>query len=69
MSAPSPALENLKKQAKYLLKRHREGYYPVCQRIRDGAARFRGIPDKAILARKLALHEAQEIVAKENGFD
>lgn len=62
-------LDNLKKQAKQLVRWHREGYYPVAQRIRTGLPRFRGLDDRAILSEQFGLTDAQELIAREFGFD
>lgn len=64
-----PDFENLKKQAKLIVRRHREGYYPVAAEIRRFLPRFQNVPDAEILAAGLKLSDAQEIVARQNGFD
>lgn len=61
--------ENLKKQAKQIVRWHRAGYHPVAQRIRTGLPRYRQLDDRAILAAPFALAEAQELIACELGFD
>ena len=61
--------DNLKKQAKQLVRWHREGYYPVSQRIRAVLPRYRELDDGAILSRPFALADAQELIARELGFD
>jgi catechol 2,3-dioxygenase-like lactoylglutathione lyase family enzyme len=63
-----PSLENLKKQAKLVVRWHREGYHPVAQRIRHVLPRFRQSSDADILARRFTLSEAQELIAREHGF-
>jgi uncharacterized glyoxalase superfamily protein PhnB len=62
-------LENLKKQAKQYLRWHREGYYPVAAKIRAGLARFRDTSDVEILRSEFQLADAQELVARERGFE
>ena len=62
-------LENLKKQAKQIVRWHREGYYPVAQRIRVALPRFRDVDDAAILSTRFALSDAQELIARELGFE
>jgi catechol 2,3-dioxygenase-like lactoylglutathione lyase family enzyme len=62
-------VDNLKKQAKQLVRWHREGYYPVAQRIRMVLPRYRDLDDRAILDEPFGLTDAQEIVARELGFD
>ncbi len=62
-------LGNLKKQAKQIVRWHREGYYPVAQRIRAGLPRFRAVDDAAILSKPFALGDAHELIARELGFE
>src|SRR5215831_7460893 len=64
-----PDLENLKKQAKLILRWHREGYYPVAAQIRGLLSRFQNVPDAEILAASFKLSDAQEMIARQNGFD
>ena len=47
-----PNLENLKKQAKLILRWHRERHYPVAAQIRGLMPRFLNVPDSEILAAK-----------------
>src|SRR6476620_9739262 len=62
-------LENLKKQAKLILRWHRERHYPVAAQIRRLMPRFLNMPDSEILAAELKLSDAQEMVARQHGFD
>ncbi len=62
-------LDNLKKQAKQIVRWHRAGYYPVAQRIRAGLPRFGGLDDAAILSSSFALSDAHELIARELGFE
>ncbi len=64
-----PNLENLKKQAKLILRWHRERHYPVAAQIRGQLPRFQNMPDSEILAASFKLSDAQEIVARQQGFD
>jgi catechol 2,3-dioxygenase-like lactoylglutathione lyase family enzyme len=64
-----PNLENLKKQAKQYLRWHRERYYPVAARIRAALPRFRQLSDKQVLEANFKLADAQELVARERGFE
>jgi catechol 2,3-dioxygenase-like lactoylglutathione lyase family enzyme len=64
-----PNLENLKKQAKLILRWHREGHYPVAAQIREYLPRLLNVSDSEILAASLTLGDAQEIVARQQGFD
>jgi uncharacterized glyoxalase superfamily protein PhnB len=64
-----PNIENLKKQAKQYLRWHREGYYPVAAQIRATLPRFRNLGDAQILESSFRLADAQELVARQMGFD
>jgi catechol 2,3-dioxygenase-like lactoylglutathione lyase family enzyme len=64
-----PNIENLKKQAKQYLRWHRERYYPVAAQIRSTLPRFRGMEDVEILKSGFKLADAQELVARQEGFD
>jgi hypothetical protein len=64
-----PNLENLKKQAKLILRWHREHHYPVAAQIRRLLPRFLNMPDSEILASSFKLSDAQEMVARQQGFD
>src|SRR5207247_8399235 len=68
-AAPMPNIENLKKQAKQYLRWHRERYYPVAARIRAGLPRFSHLGDVQILESSFRLADAQELVARQMGFD
>ena len=64
-----PSLENLRKQAKLVLRWHRDRYYPVAAQIRAGLPRFRHMSDREILAATFKLSDAQELVARQQGFE
>jgi catechol 2,3-dioxygenase-like lactoylglutathione lyase family enzyme len=64
-----PNLENLKKQAKQYLRWHRERYYPVAPQIRDALPRFSHLNDEQILKANFKLADAQELVARQMGFE
>jgi len=64
-----PNIENLKKQAKQYLRWHRERYYPVAAEIRAALPRFRNAGDAQILESSFKLADAQELVARQMGFD
>jgi catechol 2,3-dioxygenase-like lactoylglutathione lyase family enzyme len=64
-----PNLENLKKQAKLILRWHRERHYPVAAQIRELLPHFSNMPDSEILDANFKLSDAQEIVARQHGFD
>lgn len=63
-----PNLENLRKQAKQYLRWHRERYYPVAAIIREHLPRFRQFSDQEILTAAFRLADAQELVARKEGF-
>jgi uncharacterized glyoxalase superfamily protein PhnB len=69
VEAYMPNLENLKKQAKLILRWHRERHYPVAAQIRGLVPRFLNMPDSEILAANFTLSDAQEMVARQHGFD
>jgi len=60
-------LETYRKQAKQLVRWHREGHYSIGGRIR-GLARYRTLTDAQALQLKFPLATAQEIIACEAGF-
>jgi catechol 2,3-dioxygenase-like lactoylglutathione lyase family enzyme len=68
VEAYMPNLENLKKQAKLILRWHRERHYPVAAQIRGLVPRFLNVPDSEILRASFKLSDAQEMVARQNGF-
>src|SRR5271168_3364658 len=69
VEAYMPNLENLKKQAKLILRWHRERHYPVAAQIREHLPGFLNMPDSEILAASFKLGDAQEMVARQHGFD
>jgi catechol 2,3-dioxygenase-like lactoylglutathione lyase family enzyme len=69
VEAYMPNLENLKKQAKLILRWHRERHYPVAAQIREHLPRFLNMPDSEILAAGFKLSDAQEMVARQQGFN
>lgn len=64
-----PNLENLRKQAKQLVRWHRQRNYSVAERIRAALPRYRGASDAEILAQPFALADAQLLLAREAGFE
>jgi catechol 2,3-dioxygenase-like lactoylglutathione lyase family enzyme len=64
-----PNIENLKKQAKQYLRWHRERYYPVANAISATLPRFRDLGDEQVLAAEFKLADAQELVARQRGFE
>jgi len=69
LAAPMPNFENLRKQAKLVLRWHRDRYYPVAAQIRSGLPRFGQMTDPEILALSFKLSDAQELVARQYGFE
>ncbi len=63
-----PNLENLRKQAKQYVRWHREQYYPVAAAIRAALPRLRHFSDQQILETSFRLADAQELVARQQGF-
>jgi catechol 2,3-dioxygenase-like lactoylglutathione lyase family enzyme len=64
-----PNLENLKKQAKLYVRWHRERYYPVAAQIRAVLPRYKDLTDRQVLEAEFKLSDAQELVARQSGFD
>lgn len=64
-----PNLENLRKQAKLYLRWHRDGHHTVAAQIRAVLPRFRDLDDRAVLAHSFRLADAQELVARQQGFE
>lgn len=64
-----PNFENLKKQAKLILRWHRDRYYPVAAQIRTTLPRYRRLSDPEILGGRFKLSDAQELVARQHGFE
>ncbi len=64
-----PNLENLRKQAKLYLRWHRERYHPVAAQIRAMLPRFKELTDRQILDADFKLGDAQELVARQSGFE
>lgn len=64
-----PNFENLKKQAKLILRWHRERYYPVAAQIRAALPHYRQMSDPEILAHRFRLSDAQEMIARQSGFE
>src|SRR5579862_6874037 len=65
---PSPSLEQLKKQAKSLLKRHQAADSEVLTRIRENHARWKNLSKKQAAASPFVLADAQLVIASEYGF-
>jgi ankyrin repeat protein len=65
---PNPSLEQLKKQAKSLLKRQQAADSEALTRIRENHPRWRNLPEKQVAAPPFALADAQLVIASEYGF-
>jgi catechol 2,3-dioxygenase-like lactoylglutathione lyase family enzyme len=63
-----PSLENLRKQAKLILRWHRDQYHPVAAQIRT-LPRYQHMTDRQVLAASFKLSDAQELVARQSGFE
>jgi len=62
-------LDNLRKQAKQIQRWHRERQWTVAEIIRLHLERFRGLSDRQVLDRPFKLSDAQELVARREGFE
>jgi catechol 2,3-dioxygenase-like lactoylglutathione lyase family enzyme len=60
-------LENLKKQAKALVRLHREKSYHLAVVARETLPKFAGLKDREILAGEFKLSDAQELIARQQG--
>ena len=69
MNPSSPNLSNLKKRAKTVLRQHATRHFPVAERIRRALPAFAGRSDREVLAAAFSLSLAQEVVARELGFE
>jgi catechol 2,3-dioxygenase-like lactoylglutathione lyase family enzyme len=69
VDAPMPNFENLRKQAKLYVRWHRDGHHPVAAQIRAVLRRFKNLTDRQILERDFKLSDAQELVARQSGFE
>jgi len=63
-----PSLEFLKKEAKALRARHRQGDTTCCPRLRDSDTGYKDKTESEILAAKFSINDAQRIVAREYGY-
>lgn len=64
-----PNLETLRKQAKQLLRWHRERHYPVAAQLRAHLPRYAHLTDAQLLATPFKLADAQELAARKLGFE
>jgi catechol 2,3-dioxygenase-like lactoylglutathione lyase family enzyme len=63
------SIENLRKQAKQMVRWHRQRYFPVAAIIRSHLPRCASSGDVEILEGPFLLTEAQEVVARRAGFE
>jgi ankyrin repeat protein len=66
---PNPSLENLKKQAKTLLRKWRAGHAETLTRIRAAHPQYTGISGQEFSALKPRLTDCQLVLAREAGFE
>ena len=64
-----PNLEQLKNQAKSLLKGHRAAVPEVLARVREYHPRWRGVADADLARARFTLADAQVVIANEYGFE
>src|SRR5580693_1949818 len=64
----NPSLEQLKKQAKTLLKRQQAADSEVLTRIRENHPRWRNLSEEHVASSPFALADAQLVIASEYGF-
>lgn len=62
-------LENLRKQARQLVRWHQQRNYSVASRIRAALPRCHELSDEQILAQRFVLADAQLLLAREAGFE
>jgi uncharacterized glyoxalase superfamily protein PhnB len=62
-------IENLKKQAKQILRWHREGRWTVATDIRNALPEFEGLTDREVFEHEFKLTDAQTLLAKRHGYD
>ena len=62
-------IENLKKQAKQILRWHREWRWTVATDIRNALPEFQGLSDREVFEREFKLTDAQALLAKRHGYD
>ncbi len=61
-------IENLKKQAKQVLRWHRDQRWTVATDIRNTLPEFQGLTDREVFERQLKLADAQTLIARRNGY-
>ena len=61
--------DHFRKQAKQILRWHREGHFPVAAQIRAHLPRFAPLTEPEIMQGPFKLADAQELVARKAGFE
>ncbi|HZC15132.1 MAG TPA: VOC family protein [Caulobacteraceae bacterium] len=61
-------IENLKKQAKQILRWHREWRWTVATDIRNALPEFQGLTDRQVFEHPFKLTDAQAMLAKRHGY-
>jgi uncharacterized glyoxalase superfamily protein PhnB len=61
-------LDNLRKQAKQYVRWHRDRHWTVAEVIRNALPRYAGLSDAQIFSEEFRLADAQELVARREGF-
>ena len=61
------SLENLKKQAKALVRLHRERSYHLAIVARSVLPKYGAMSDREVLAAQFKLGDAQELIARQHG--
>jgi len=62
-----PDLGNLRKQAKQILRWHRDRHHPVAAELRAHLPRLEGLDDRAVLDAPVKLADALDVVARRSG--
>ncbi|HEY3888199.1 MAG TPA: VOC family protein [Caulobacteraceae bacterium] len=62
-------IENLKKQAKQILRWHHERRWTVATDIRNALPEFQGLTDRQVFEREFKLTDAQTLLARRHGYD
>lgn len=62
-------LDNLRKQAKQYVRWHRDRHWTVAEVIRNALPRYGDLSDVQIFEQKFALADAQDLVARREGFE
>jgi catechol 2,3-dioxygenase-like lactoylglutathione lyase family enzyme len=61
-------IENLKKQAKQLVRWHRARRWTIATDIRNALPQFQGLSDREVFEQPLRLADAQAMIAKRHGY-